>query len=60
MLSGLRLQGRLDVQALADSLDTIVRRHEALRTSFATTEDTPVQIIHPAAPMSLWKRRGPL
>jgi hypothetical protein len=29
-----RLQGRLDVKALARSLDEVVRRHEALRTSF--------------------------
>jgi acyl carrier protein len=33
--SAFRLAGRLDVPALAAALDTIVRRHEALRTTFA-------------------------
>src|SRR5450432_3788281 len=34
LASGWRLQGRLDPVALQATLDTIVARHEALRTSF--------------------------
>jgi len=44
-----RLHGPLSVSALAAALTEIVRRHEALRTRYATTEEgTPVQIIEPA------------
>ncbi|MCP4656225.1 MAG: amino acid adenylation domain-containing protein, partial [bacterium] len=41
------LEGRLDPPALAAALNEIVRRHEALRTSFGTDAGKPVQIIHP-------------
>src|SRR5689334_21805372 len=45
-LSGrLHLAGRLDVPALAASLNEIVRRHEALRTIFATRAGEPIQIV---------------
>ncbi|WP_437759618.1 non-ribosomal peptide synthase/polyketide synthase [Sorangium sp. So ce1389] len=43
-----RLTGALDVAALRASLTEIVRRHEALRTTFALEEGRPVQRIHPA------------
>ena len=50
----LRLQGPLDVAVLRRVLDTIVRRHAALRTTFGTTADgEPVQHIHPAGPVPL-------
>lgn len=39
------IRGPLGVNALANSLDEVVRRHEALRTSFETREGLPVQII---------------
>jgi len=48
-----RLRGALDRAALAWSLDEIVRRHEALRTSFGTVDGRPVQRIAPAAPVCL-------
>jgi amino acid adenylation domain-containing protein len=41
----LRLCGLLNVAALEFSLNEIIRRHEALRTSFATIEGKPVQVI---------------
>jgi amino acid adenylation domain-containing protein len=41
----LRLSGRLDVAALEQSLAGIVRRHEALRTSFPAVEGQPQQQI---------------
>ncbi|MBI3417725.1 MAG: amino acid adenylation domain-containing protein [Verrucomicrobia bacterium] len=41
------LRGRLDVNAFEQSLQAIVRRHEALRTSFPVVDGTAVQVIHP-------------
>jgi amino acid adenylation domain-containing protein len=41
----LRLCGQLNVAALESSLNEIIRRHEALRTNFATIEGKPVQVI---------------
>ncbi len=43
-----RLSGRLDRRALVSALGEIVRRHEALRTTFALAEGEPVQRIAPA------------
>jgi amino acid adenylation domain-containing protein len=42
---GVRLIGRLDVPALVSSLDEIVRRHAALRTTFAARQGSPAQIV---------------
>ncbi len=49
----LRLRGTLDVAALRASIGEVVRRHEALRTTFAERDGVPVQVIHPAAPVPL-------
>ncbi|HDQ71832.1 MAG TPA: amino acid adenylation domain-containing protein, partial [Chloroflexi bacterium] len=49
----LRLTGELDVDALAQALGEIVRRHEALRTTFAAMAGEPHQVIHPARPVTL-------
>ncbi len=49
----LRLRGVLDPAALRASLDALVRRHEALRTTFAEQGDGPVQVVHPPAPVAL-------
>jgi amino acid adenylation domain-containing protein len=47
MPAALRLRGRLDVSALARSIAEVVRRHEALRTTFEIGADgAPVQVIH--------------
>src|SRR5688500_2431017 len=43
----LRLRGELERGALARSLDRIVARHEALRTSFHAVDGEPVQRIAP-------------
>jgi amino acid adenylation domain-containing protein len=43
----LRLEGPLNVVALQQALDEVVRRHEVLRTTFALVNDEPVQVIHP-------------
>ncbi|MFQ3684170.1 amino acid adenylation domain-containing protein [Roseiflexus sp.] len=42
-----RLRGRLDIAAFECSLNEIVRRHEAMRTSFAMINGRPVQRIAP-------------
>ncbi|HEY0019275.1 MAG TPA: amino acid adenylation domain-containing protein [Longimicrobium sp.] len=42
-----RLAGPLHDQALREALGEIVRRHEALRTHFAETEDGAVQVVAP-------------
>jgi len=49
----LRIRGTLDVKSLAESLNEIVRRHEVLRTTFATVDDRPVQVIAPEGSLSL-------
>jgi amino acid adenylation domain-containing protein len=43
--AGLRMTGALDLSALARSLNTIIARHEALRTTFAIVDAQPVQQI---------------
>jgi amino acid adenylation domain-containing protein len=43
----LRLKGALAPGALAAALTEIARRHEALRTTFATADEMPVQVIAP-------------
>lgn len=40
-----RLQGTLNIAALEDSINEIVRRHEVLRTYFAVVEGRPIQKI---------------
>jgi natural product biosynthesis luciferase-like monooxygenase protein/amino acid adenylation domain-containing protein/HAD superfamily phosphatase (TIGR01681 family) len=45
--AAIRLTGRLDVAALRRSFNEVVCRHEALRTTFPTVEDRPVQVITP-------------
>ncbi|WP_147094807.1 condensation domain-containing protein, partial [Myxococcus fulvus] len=41
----LKLSGSLDVNALRLSLNSLIQRHEALRTRFSVHEGQPVQII---------------
>jgi amino acid adenylation domain-containing protein len=47
----LRLRGELDVAALQRAFDTLVERHEVLRTVFAVEQGEPRQIVRPAAPV---------
>jgi len=47
------LQGTLDVVALEQSLNEIVRRHETLRTTFQVLEEQLVQIIAPTLTLTL-------
>jgi aspartate racemase len=49
----LRVTGALDVQALGQALNEIVRRHEALRTTFRSVDGEAVQVITPPAAVPL-------
>src|SRR6266853_3211515 len=48
-----RLTGILNVPALKRSLNSIVARHDALRTTFTTSEGTPSQVIASEALLEL-------
>ncbi|HEV2846590.1 MAG TPA: condensation domain-containing protein, partial [Thermoanaerobaculia bacterium] len=48
-----RLAGPLDELALSRALTAIVRRHEALRTTFPSVGGTPVQRVNPPAEVPL-------
>lgn len=56
----MRLQGRLDRSALQQAFQSIVNRHEILRTTFTTINAQPVQIIAPRVQveMSIVDLRG--
>ncbi|HKV42476.1 MAG TPA: condensation domain-containing protein, partial [Blastocatellia bacterium] len=43
--TAIHLQGQLDVPALEDSFNELVRRHEVLRTTFAVVDGQPSQVI---------------
>jgi len=51
--TAIRLTGVLDLAALAESFNEIVRRHEVLRTTFGMVEGQPVQLIAPHLRVSL-------
>src|SRR5262249_28086592 len=53
MLAAVRLKGELDALALGESLNEIIRRHEALRTTFHSDAGAPVQVIRPFEPIAL-------
>ncbi len=53
MPSPLRLRGALELPVLRASLDALVERHESLRTVFPEEGGSPVQVVHPAAPVPL-------
>ncbi len=47
------LPGSLNVAALEQALDTIIKRHEAWRTTFSIVDGLLVQIIQPTATLAL-------
>jgi amino acid adenylation domain-containing protein len=52
----MRLEGALDVAVLEQSFNEIIRRHEALRTTFATVDGQLVQVIAPTLHITLTVR----
>jgi len=53
IFQAMRVIGWLNVAALERSLNEIVRRHEALRTTFTAEDGQPIQIIAPALTLTL-------
>ena len=51
--AAVRLVGSLDVQAFERSINEIVSRHEALRTTFENVNGLPVQVIAPSQVVQL-------
>ncbi|MEG4227987.1 amino acid adenylation domain-containing protein [Microcoleus sp. N9_B2] len=51
--AAVRLKGAIDVTALQRSFQTIIARHEALRTIFNTVEGRPIQTIIPSPTFAL-------
>ncbi|RKI58436.1 amino acid adenylation domain-containing protein, partial [Corallococcus sp. AB049A] len=51
--AAVRLEGELDVAALEGSLQALVARHEALRTSFREQDGRPLQVIAKDAALPL-------
>ncbi|MCC5658374.1 amino acid adenylation domain-containing protein [Nostoc sp. XA010] len=43
--NAVRLQGKLNIAALEQSINEIIRRHEALRTTLTAVEGKPIQVI---------------
>jgi amino acid adenylation domain-containing protein len=50
---GVRLRGPLDIDALERALTELIRRHEALRTTFRDLYGEPVQVIGNAEPFTI-------
>ncbi|MFL6199420.1 MAG: amino acid adenylation domain-containing protein [Thermoanaerobaculia bacterium] len=53
LLAPLRLDGALDVRALAAGLTEVARRHEVLRTGIEERDGEPVPVLMPPAPLAL-------
>ncbi|MGH8773182.1 MAG: condensation domain-containing protein, partial [Burkholderiales bacterium] len=47
------IEGLLDVKLLERCVNEIIKRHESLRTTFATEAEQPVQVIHPNVELTL-------
>jgi len=52
----LQIEGDLDIHALEESLNALVQRHEALRTTFIVTDGVPQQVIAPSLSINLLLR----
>ncbi|MEL7407801.1 MAG: amino acid adenylation domain-containing protein, partial [Cyanobacteria bacterium J06558_2] len=44
--NALRLEGKLDIKVLVQTIKAIIQRHEVFRTNFSMVADEPVQVIH--------------
>ncbi|MEM1254712.1 MAG: amino acid adenylation domain-containing protein [Cyanobacteria bacterium P01_H01_bin.21] len=51
--SALHLRGKLDISALDRAFQTLVQRHEILRTTIDDTTEQPQQVIHPQGTVTL-------
>jgi tyrocidine synthetase-3 len=48
-----RLQGAIDIRRIEDTFKALIKRHEALRTSFHLIQNEPVQIVHGETPFNI-------
>jgi len=53
IFEALHLTGSLNISALEQSLNEVIRRHENLRTNFIVENGQPVQVIHPSVNLNL-------
>ncbi|MBZ5494659.1 MAG: amino acid adenylation domain-containing protein, partial [Acidobacteriia bacterium] len=53
LLFGLKIKGALDRVSLERAINTIVERHESLRTRFEEIDGEPVQVIEPGLRISM-------
>ena len=53
IIATFRLEGKLDLPALEQSLDALLDRHEVLRTIFPSVDGIPHQVITAAVPVKL-------
>src|SRR5215831_8450157 len=51
--AAVRIQGNLNVRALEQSLNEVVRRHESLRSSFVMINERVLQVINPELKLEL-------
>ena len=51
--TAVRLQGPFDVSLFNEIINEIVRRHDALRTTFAAVDGQPTQVVSPPGPMAI-------
>ncbi|PYS76002.1 MAG: hypothetical protein DMF66_17110, partial [Acidobacteria bacterium] len=51
--TGVRLRGPLNLPALEQSFNQIIRRHETLRTTFALADGRPAQVVAPELKITL-------
>ncbi|MFF7061854.1 amino acid adenylation domain-containing protein [Pseudomonas sp. NPDC008258] len=55
--SALRFKGELDRPALQRAFDTLLARHDALRTTFSQQGERVVQVVHAAPPLAVAHER---
>ena len=51
--AAVHMKGQMDIEALEESLNDVVRRHEALRTTFQVLNEQPIQVISEAVPVQI-------
>ncbi|MEH2290128.1 amino acid adenylation domain-containing protein [Nostoc sp.] len=51
--AAVRLEGQLNLEALQQSFNEIISRHEVLRTNFQTTQEQAVVVIYEQKPLTL-------
>ncbi|GCF09825.1 hypothetical protein KDI_33890 [Dictyobacter arantiisoli] len=51
--SALRVQGEANIRYLEESFQSLISRHESLRTTFAEHDGQPLQVIHATRPVQL-------